>query len=39
LAFISWTSSIIVDGSDGLAKNTRRLTQTEEIGVKSLTGS
>ena len=29
----------IVDGSDGLAKNTRGLTQTEEIGVKSLTGS
>ena len=29
----------MVGGSDGLAKNTRGLTQTEEIGVKSLIGS
>jgi hypothetical protein len=37
--FISSTSSISVGGSDGLAKNTSGLMQTEEIGVKSLIGS
>ena len=32
-------ASIIVDGSDGLVKNTSGLTHTEAIGVKSLIGS